>query len=91
MKQLVGNKMPSRSGIPWRRRVRCIRLRRRSSVKAEGVHVVDVDGRRLLDAVGGLWNVNLGYSASREAGNSRPARRPPLLLGIPRHVDEHLD
>jgi len=32
-------------------------------VKAEGVHVVDVDGRRLLDAVGGLWNVNLGYSA----------------------------
>ena len=28
----------------------------------EGVHVTDIDGRRLLDAVGGLWNVNLGYS-----------------------------
>jgi adenosylmethionine-8-amino-7-oxononanoate aminotransferase len=29
---------------------------------AEGVHVTDLDGHRLLDAVGGLWNVNLGYS-----------------------------
>ncbi|WP_375175007.1 aspartate aminotransferase family protein [Pseudooceanicola sp.] len=28
----------------------------------EGVHITDVDGNRLLDAVGGLWNVNLGYS-----------------------------
>lgn len=31
-------------------------------VAGEGVHVTDLDGRRLLDAVGGLWNVNLGYS-----------------------------
>ncbi len=31
-------------------------------VAGEGVHVTDIDGRRLLDAVGGLWNVNLGYS-----------------------------
>jgi putrescine---pyruvate transaminase len=29
---------------------------------AEGVEVIDVHGHRLLDAVGGLWNVNLGYS-----------------------------
>jgi putrescine aminotransferase len=29
---------------------------------AEGVEIVDVDGHRLLDGVGGLWNVNLGYS-----------------------------
>ncbi|MEL6952811.1 MAG: aminotransferase class III-fold pyridoxal phosphate-dependent enzyme [Pseudomonadota bacterium] len=28
----------------------------------EGVHIVDVDGHKTLDAVGGLWNVNLGYS-----------------------------
>ncbi|WP_164660080.1 aminotransferase class III-fold pyridoxal phosphate-dependent enzyme [Tropicibacter sp. Alg240-R139] len=28
----------------------------------EGVHIIDVDGHRALDAVGGLWNVNLGYS-----------------------------
>jgi len=27
-----------------------------------GVHVTDVDGNRVLDAVGGLWNVNLGYN-----------------------------
>lgn len=28
----------------------------------EGVTIVDVDGNRTIDAVGGLWNVNLGYS-----------------------------
>ncbi|MBT3671347.1 MAG: aminotransferase class III-fold pyridoxal phosphate-dependent enzyme [Porticoccaceae bacterium] len=28
----------------------------------EGVEVTDIDGHRTLDAVGGLWNVNLGYS-----------------------------
>jgi len=28
----------------------------------EGVEVVDVHGHKVLDAVGGLWNVNLGYS-----------------------------
>lgn len=29
---------------------------------AEGVTLTDVDGHKSLDAVGGLWNVNLGYS-----------------------------
>jgi len=28
----------------------------------EGVHITDVDGNKVIDAVGGLWNVNLGYS-----------------------------
>lgn len=28
----------------------------------KGVHITDVDGREMLDAVGGLWNVNLGFS-----------------------------
>lgn len=28
----------------------------------EGVRIVDVDGAETIDAVGGLWNVNLGYS-----------------------------
>jgi adenosylmethionine-8-amino-7-oxononanoate aminotransferase len=28
----------------------------------EGVSIIDVDGHKALDAVGGLWNVNLGYS-----------------------------
>ncbi len=27
-----------------------------------GVRITDVDGRETIDAVGGLWNVNLGYS-----------------------------
>ena len=31
-------------------------------MKGEGAQVTDIDGRTVLDAVGGLWNVNLGYS-----------------------------
>lgn len=33
-------------------------------VGGEGVHITDVDGHRTIDAVGGLWNVNLGYSCA---------------------------
>ncbi|MCV2869269.1 aminotransferase class III-fold pyridoxal phosphate-dependent enzyme [Defluviimonas sp. WL0002] len=33
-------------------------------VGAEGVEIIDVDGHRVVDAVGGLWNVNLGYSCA---------------------------
>ncbi|MDQ2066525.1 aminotransferase class III-fold pyridoxal phosphate-dependent enzyme [Xinfangfangia sp. CPCC 101601] len=29
---------------------------------AQGVRITDVDGHEVVDAVGGLWNVNLGYS-----------------------------
>lgn len=29
---------------------------------AQGVRITDVDGQEVIDAVGGLWNVNLGYS-----------------------------
>ncbi len=29
----------------------------------KGTHVTDIDGKTVLDAVGGLWNVNLGYSS----------------------------
>ena len=28
----------------------------------QGVRVTDIDGHETVDAVGGLWNVNLGYS-----------------------------
>ncbi|WP_422039527.1 aspartate aminotransferase family protein [Roseibium sp.] len=31
-------------------------------VGGDGVEIVDVDGKKVVDAVGGLWNVNLGYS-----------------------------
>ncbi|WP_095202968.1 aminotransferase class III-fold pyridoxal phosphate-dependent enzyme [Mesorhizobium carmichaelinearum] len=31
-------------------------------MKGEGVMVTDIGGNTVLDAVGGLWNVNLGYS-----------------------------
>jgi len=30
----------------------------------DGVKITDVDGNRMIDAVGGLWNVNLGYSCT---------------------------
>jgi len=30
--------------------------------RGEGTHVTDIEGRTVLDAVAGLWNVNLGYS-----------------------------
>lgn len=30
--------------------------------EAEGVRLRDIDGHEVVDAVGGLWNVNLGYS-----------------------------
>jgi adenosylmethionine-8-amino-7-oxononanoate aminotransferase len=30
--------------------------------EAEGVMLTDIDGHKTLDVVGGLWNVNLGYS-----------------------------
>jgi adenosylmethionine-8-amino-7-oxononanoate aminotransferase len=33
-------------------------------VRAEGVHLIDEDGKRVIDAAGGLWNVNLGYSVA---------------------------
>ena len=29
---------------------------------ASGVRIKDLDGNEVIDAVGGLWNVNLGYS-----------------------------
>ena len=30
-------------------------------VRAEGVHVWDSDGNRILDAMSGLWCTNIGY------------------------------
>ena len=30
--------------------------------EADGVHVTDIDGNRMVDGVGGLWNVNMGYN-----------------------------
>jgi len=29
---------------------------------AQGVRITDIDGHQVVDAVGGLWNVNLGFS-----------------------------
>lgn len=33
-------------------------------VKGDGVHITDLDGRRMLDCQGGLWCVNAGYGRS---------------------------
>jgi adenosylmethionine-8-amino-7-oxononanoate aminotransferase len=47
-------------------------------VGGEGVEVTDMDGKRTLDAVGGLWNVNLGYSCEpvKQAITAQLARLP---------------
>lgn len=45
-------------------------------VRGEGVHVIDIDGNRVLDGVGGLWCANLGH-------NSEPVKK-----AIRRQLDE---
>jgi putrescine---pyruvate transaminase len=47
-------------------------------VSGEGCFVTDIDGRRVIDAVGGLWNVNLGYSnvATKQAIAEQLAELP---------------
>ena len=46
--------------------------------KAYGVEVEDSDGHKMLDAVGGLWNVNLGYSCQpiKDAINKQLSKMP---------------
>ena len=41
--------------------------------RADGVHLTDSEGNRILDAMAGLWCVNLGYSndAIKEAISSQ--------------------
>ena len=45
-------------------------------VRGEGVHVIDIDGHRVLDGVGGLWCANLGHSSE------------PVKEAIRRQLDE---
>ena len=47
-------------------------------VEANGCHIRDLDGHETLDAVGGLWNVNLGYSCEpiKQAITDQLARLP---------------
>ena len=44
---------------------RLIRGSPRIITKAQGVKITDIDGHQTVDAVGGLWCVNLGYSNQR--------------------------
>ncbi|MDH0756172.1 aminotransferase class III-fold pyridoxal phosphate-dependent enzyme [Pseudomonas juntendi] len=43
---------------------------------ADGNYITDVDGNRMLDGVGGLWNVNVGHN------------RPEVKAAIARQLDE---
>lgn len=50
---------------------------------AEGVHIIDIDGHRAIDAVGGLWCVNLGYSnATVKEAISRQLTDLPYYSGF---------
>ncbi len=44
--------------------------------EADGVHVTDIDGNRMVDGVGGLWNVNMGYN------------RPEIKAAIVEQLDQ---
>ncbi len=46
--------------------------------ESAGVTIEDVDGRQVIDAVGGLWNVNLGYSCQpvKDAITAQLAKMP---------------
>lgn len=46
--------------------------------QSEGVNIEDIDGHRVVDAVGGLWNVNLGYSCQpiKDAITAQLAKMP---------------
>lgn len=46
--------------------------------EASGVEITDIDGHKVVDAVGGLWNVNLGYSCEpvKSAISSQLERLP---------------
>jgi putrescine aminotransferase len=44
--------------------------------RGEGVFVYDIDGKKLVDGMGGLWNVNLGYG------------RPEIKRAIMDQLDE---
>jgi len=45
---------------------------------SEGVRIQDIDGHSVVDAVGGLWNVNLGYSCQpvKDAITAQLAKMP---------------
>ena len=50
-------------------------------VSAEGVRITDLDGKMVIDAVGGLWNVNLGYSCDPiKEGDRPPTRRASPII-----------
>lgn len=46
--------------------------------RGEGLEIVDIHGHRTLDGVGGLWNVNLGYSCDpvKDAISSQMQKLP---------------
>jgi adenosylmethionine-8-amino-7-oxononanoate aminotransferase len=59
---------------------------------AEGTRISDVDGHQVVDAVGGLWNVNLGYScAPVKAAISNQLDRLTLLFHFSRHLERLRD
>ena len=60
----------------------------------EGVYVTDIDGNRMVDGVGGLWNVNLGYDRQeiRDAIKAQVDKLPyyPIFNGTANEVSIEL-
>jgi taurine-pyruvate aminotransferase len=55
----------------------------RQFVSGDGVHLTDIDGQRFLDAVAGIWCVNVGYGREELADVAREQMaRLPYLSGV---------
>ena len=55
--------------------------------ESEGCYVMDSDGRRYLDAIGGLWCVNIGYGNEEMAqAIADQARRIPYFSSFGHHT-----
>src|SRR2546429_1665332 len=50
-------------------------------VRGDGCYLEDVNGKRYLDALAGLFSVNIGYGFGEEIGPAapHPMRGPPLF------------
>lgn len=49
-------------------------------VDAQGVYIRDADGNRILDAMAGLWCVNLGYGRKELVDAAHPAADSAAVL-----------
>ena len=51
--------------------------------ESEGAYVIDSEGNRYIDGIGGLWCVNIGYANERNGtSHRRTGAKDNLLLNL---------